>query len=79
MTPSEIARLEKYLRDTFQNENLNIRGRPSKEDSAEVYLGEEFIAVIFKDEEDGDLSYAFQMTILEMDLPVAANVGSEKG
>jgi hypothetical protein len=27
--------------------------------------------VIFKDEEDGEISYAFNMAILEMDLPEA--------
>jgi hypothetical protein len=34
-----------------------------------VNIGEEFIGVIFKDEEDGEVSYAFQMAILDIDLP----------
>ena len=38
-------------------------------DSVEVHVGGEFIGLIFKDEEDGDVSYAFNMSILEMDLP----------
>ena len=37
--------------------------------SVEVYLGEEFIGVIYKDEEEGDISYDFNMSILEIDLP----------
>lgn len=73
MDSSEIARLQKYLRDTFGNQNLAVRDR-GKDDSVEVYLGEEFIAVIFKDEDEGELSYAFQMSILDIDLPVAAGV-----
>lgn len=76
MDSSEIARIQKYLRDTFGNPNINIRRR-GKEDSVEAYLGDEFIAVIFKDEDEGELSYAFQMTILDIDLPVAAGVSSE--
>ena len=32
-------------------------------------IGDEFIGVIFKDEEDGEVSYAFQMAILDIDLP----------
>jgi hypothetical protein len=34
-----------------------------------VHVNGEFIGVIFKDEEDGETSYAFNMAILEMDLP----------
>jgi hypothetical protein len=36
-----------------------------------VQVAGEFIGVIFKDEEDGEVSYAFNMAILEMDLPEA--------
>jgi len=42
--------------------------RPKKDDSAEVYVGEEFIGVLFVDDEDDDRSYQFQMAILEEDL-----------
>ena len=45
-----------------------MRKRPQKDDSAEVYIGEEFIGVIFRDEEDGELSYNFSMAILDIDL-----------
>ena len=43
--------------------------RANKDDSAEVYFGDEFIGVIFRDDEDGDVSYDFNMAILEIDLP----------
>jgi hypothetical protein len=42
--------------------------RPKKDDSAEVYLGEEFIGVLFVDDEDDERSYNFQMAILATDL-----------
>lgn len=67
MSPEEIRKLTMFLRNRF-NAPLEVRKRPQKSDSAEVYIGEEFIGVIFKDEEDGDLSYNFQMAILEFDL-----------
>jgi hypothetical protein len=41
-----------------------------------VYLGEEFIGIIYKDDEDGDVSYDFNMSILEFDLPTVAGVTS---
>lgn len=68
MTREEITRLENYLRRTFQLPSIGVRERPKNEDSAEVYIGEEFIGVIYRDEEDEDLSYQFQMAILDIDL-----------
>ena len=39
-----------------------------KDDSAEVYIGEEFVGVLFVDDEDNERSYNFQMAILATDL-----------
>ena len=36
--------------------------------SAEVYIGEEFVGVLFVDDEDGDRSFNFTMAILDTDL-----------
>jgi hypothetical protein len=33
-----------------------------------VYIGDEFVSIIFRDDEDGDLSYNFTMAILDIDL-----------
>jgi hypothetical protein len=71
MTRSEIWRLEKYLRSLFRLDTITVVERPNQADSLEVHVAGEFIGIIFKDEEDGDVSYAFQMAILEMDLPPA--------
>lgn len=66
--PEEIKKLTRYLRARFQLPNIEARRRPQKTDSCEVYIGDEFIGVIFKDEEDGELSYNFSMAILDFDL-----------
>lgn len=68
MEKREIERVQSYMRRLFQNQTFRVVARPRKDDSAEVYLGEEFIGVVFRDDEDGDLSYNFQMAILETDL-----------
>lgn len=68
MQPQEIVKLEKYLRSLFQLETIEVRQRPQKDDSAEVYIADEFIGVLFRDDDDGDLSYNFQMAILDFDL-----------
>ena len=71
MTPNEIVRVQSYLRKVFGTKTLSVRARAKKADSAEVYVGDEFIGVLFKDEEEGETSYQFQMAILEMDLSEA--------
>ncbi|MFN4011915.1 DUF3126 family protein [Pannonibacter sp.] len=68
MKPDEIKKLEAYLRRKFNLPAIKLQARPRKDDSAEVYIGEEFIGVVFRDDEDDDLSWSFQMAILEMDL-----------
>ena len=69
LTRSEIWRIEKYLRNLFRLDTISVIERPKQADSVEVHVNGEFIGVIFKDEEDGETSYAFNMAILEMDLP----------
>lgn len=68
MKPDEIRKLEKFFRQKLQMPSIQVRRRPQKDDSAEVYLADEFIGVLFRDDEDGDLSYNFQMAILDIDL-----------
>lgn len=68
MKADEIQRLESYFRKLFKLDTIEVRQRPNKDDSAEVYIGDEFIGVLFRDDEDDDLSYSFQMAILEFDL-----------
>jgi hypothetical protein len=66
LKPDEIKKLDAYFKRTFKNPSMQVRARPRKSDSAEVYVGEEFLGIIFKDEEDGD--YNFSMAILDIDL-----------
>ncbi len=68
MNKEEISKVEAYLKKLFQRENVEIRQLPNKSDTAEVYLGDEFIATLYRDEEDGELCYQFQMSILDFDL-----------
>jgi ribosome-associated translation inhibitor RaiA len=69
MTRGELWRLEKYLRNLFRLDTITVVERPKQQDSVEVHVNGEFVGVLFKDEEDGEISYAFNMAILEMDLP----------
>jgi len=60
----EVRKLDAYLKKLFGNARIRVVPRPKKEDSAEVYVGEEFIGVLFVDDEDDERSYNFQMAIL---------------
>ena len=68
MTREDLAKVEKYLRTTFNLSTIGLRPRPRKTDSAEVYIGEEFIGTLSEDVEEGEKSYHFQMAILAEDL-----------
>jgi hypothetical protein len=64
----EVRKLDAYLKRLFNNPRIRVVPRPKKDDSAEVYIGEEFIGVMFVDDEDNERSYNFQMAILGSDL-----------
>ncbi len=68
MNKEEIGKLQKFLQQKFANTALEVRARPQKDDSCEVYLGDEFLGIMYLDDEDGDRSYMFQMAILDIDL-----------
>ena len=68
MEVQEIRKIENYLKRLFGNARMRVVPRPKKEDSAEVYIGDEFIGVLFVDDEDEERSYNFQMAILGTDL-----------
>ena len=68
MTRDEILKLEHYLKKVFRLPDIQVRQRPRKDDSAEVFVDEEFIGVIFRDEDEGEVAYQFQMSILDYDL-----------
>ena len=68
MTRDEIVKLERYLQRVFRLPTLEVKQRPRKEDSAEVYVGDEFIGVLFRDDDEVETAYQFQMAILDYDL-----------
>lgn len=69
MTAQEIARLQKYLRGVFDNNRIVLTRRKETDDSVEVALGDEFLGVIYRDDDEGEISYAFHISIIAEDLP----------
>jgi hypothetical protein len=69
MTPSEIERLQTYLRRLFASERIKIVPPPRRGLSIELAVNDETIGTVHKDIDDGETSYSIHLTVLEEDLP----------
>ncbi len=69
ISPEELIKIQAFLRSKFGNEGLAVRPRTQTADSIEVLINGEFIGLVYKDEDEGETSYDFNMGILEIDLP----------
>jgi hypothetical protein len=63
-----IPTLNAYLRKKFDNDKIRVVTRPKKMDSLEVYIGEDFLGVLFLEAERGRKSYILELPILDFDL-----------
>ncbi len=62
---AERSRLQMLLRQKLHAAELDVRARPRKTDSAEVYVHDEFIGTISADEDEGQV---LTVSILDIDL-----------
>ena len=63
MDKVELGKLRDYLRRSFGCENIGVAPDSRKKDAAEVKIGEGKIGSIVVDDEDGDRSFFFEMTV----------------
>ena len=63
-----VPTLTNYLRLKFDNQKIRVVTRPKKMDSLEVYLGDDFLGVLFLEAEKGRKSYILELPILDIDL-----------
>ena len=68
MQVAELEKLSIYLKKLFNSEEINLKTRPNKSDSVEFYKGEEFLGTIYKEEDEGEISYDLTISILEVDI-----------
>lgn len=68
MTSTEIQKLQLYLRQRLGNQDITLNVRPEIEDSAEFQIAGETFGAVYKDEEEGELCYHIQLTVLSEDL-----------
>ena len=67
MTEADLKRLQTHLQTTFGNAKIAVKARPKQKDSGEVFVGEEFVGVLYEDEDEAG-SFMFEMAILSEDL-----------
>lgn len=63
-----VPTLTNYLRLKFDNQKIRVVTRPKKMDSLEVYLGDDFLGVLFLETEKGRKTYILELPILDIDL-----------
>lgn len=68
MDPQEIGKVQNYLRKAFGNNRMTVIPPPKEGAPVEVHVGDEFMAVLHRDEDEGEVSYSLVMTILDIDL-----------
>ena len=66
-TPSATPNLNEVVRGKFGNPKLRVVPRPKKTDSSEIYLNDEYIAVLFRDDASGR-TWTFEMAVLDIDI-----------
>ena len=68
MTEFEIKQLQDYLNQKFETNKFIAKKRKSIDDSCEIFINDEFIGLVYIEDDEGEVSYQFHMTILKEDL-----------
>tara|TARA_Y200000002_G_C22310615_1_gene508360 strand:+ start:188 stop:403 length:216 start_codon:yes stop_codon:yes gene_type:complete len=68
MDSFEIKKINAYFNKQFNTNDFSLKVDENNSDSAEVYFKNEFLGLIYKDDEDGEIAFQFHMTILDEDL-----------
>ncbi|MGC6518161.1 MAG: DUF3126 family protein [Candidatus Puniceispirillaceae bacterium] len=68
MTETEVTKIEAFLRSRFGNQKIALIHRPQTSDSVEFEIDGETLGIVYRDDEDGDICYHVQLTVLAEDL-----------
>ena len=68
MNSEETQKIQAFLKTKFSGADIVLKPREETNDSVEITIAGETLGIVFKDDEDGDICYHVQMTILSEDL-----------
>ncbi|QDH17793.1 DUF3126 family protein [Swingsia samuiensis] len=69
ITLSEVKRLQITLQRLLGSPKLTVNKPARKGMSVEIAVAGEVVGTVHRDEDEGEVSYAIHMTVLEEDLP----------
>jgi hypothetical protein len=69
MNKSEIERVQAYLRRLFGCDRIRVVPPAKAGLAVEIAVDDEVVGTIYRDAEEGEVSYSVHLTILEEDLP----------
>ena len=72
MTANEIARVQSYLRRALANERIAISPPYPPGAPVEMTIAGEQFGVLYRDDDEGEVSFSLVISILEEDLPPVA-------
>lgn len=66
---SEMKQVEKYLQKLFKSQTIYVNEGNAKGDDApaELMVDGQFVGVVYKNDDEGEISYDLNMTILPDD------------
>tara|TARA_R110002072_G_scaffold123625_2_gene258964 strand:+ start:2271 stop:2495 length:225 start_codon:yes stop_codon:yes gene_type:complete len=67
MSADEAAKLQTFLSRKL-NPNLTVQLRQRPDECAEIYIEKECLGVVCKNLDDGEVSYSFELVVLDIDL-----------
>ena len=68
MDEQKLQKIQDYLNRIFKTDNFVTKKRKNNGDSCEIYIGDEFLGLIYEEIEENETAYQFHMTILDEDL-----------
>ncbi|GBQ09034.1 MULTISPECIES: DUF3126 family protein [Saccharibacter] len=71
ISAAEIPRLQQSLRRLLGSPQLTVEPPARKGLTVEIAVAGEVIGTVCRDEDEGEVSYAVNLTVLEEDLPPA--------
>jgi len=71
ISPSELTRLQSTLRRLLGSADLTVNPPARAGHTVELAVKGEVIGTVHRDDDEGEISYAIHITVLEEDLPPA--------
>ena len=68
LSQQEREKIQTYLQQLFWNPEIAVKPGTGADAPAEVYIGKEFVGVVYRNDDDGEISYDWNMSILQEDI-----------